>query len=108
VIKLLDILKESNNPNIYLIYVRMVVNSEERPMAEILSDIRAIPGVTIVDIVDADDKTHDIRHVVDISLKIDPAPFNPFDSKSYSIILNDLKKIPAIYTAKYTSTPVVV
>jgi hypothetical protein len=107
-IKFIDILKESNNPNIYLIYCRIVVNSDARPMKEILSDIRAIPGVTIVDITSADDKTHSIRHVVDISLKIDPSPFEPFSKESYVEILNDIKKIPSIYTAKYTSAPTVV
>lgn len=107
-IKFIDILKESNNPNIYLIYGRMVVNSDARPMGEILSDIRAVPGVTIVDIVDADEKTYSSRHVVDFSLKIDPNPFEPFDSSSYGTILQAIKKIPAVYTAKYTSKPVVV
>ena len=103
-----DILKESTNPNIYLIYCRIVVNADARPMGDILSDVRAIPGVTIVDIVDADSKTHGIRHVADISLKIDPNPFEPFDGKSYGTILNAIKKIPSVYTAKFTSTPVVV
>jgi hypothetical protein len=104
-IKFIDIIRESTNPNIYLIYCKIVVNADARPMQEILSDIRAIPGVTIVDIVDADDETHGIRHVVNISIKIDPSPFEPFDSKSYSKILNGIKKIPSIYTAKFTSTP---
>jgi hypothetical protein len=107
-IKFIDILKESSNPNIYLIYGRMVVNSDARPMGEILSDIRAVPGVTIVDIVDADEQTYGARHVVDFSLKIDPNPFEPFDSTSYGTILQAIKKIPAVYTAKYTSKPVVV
>jgi hypothetical protein len=107
-IKFIDIIRESTNPNIYLIYCRMVVNADARPMGDILSDVRAIPGVTIVDIVKADSKTHGVRHVADISLKIDPSPFNPFGSKSYEEILNGIKKIPSVYTAKYTSTPVTV
>ena len=107
-IKFLDIIRESINPNIYLIYCRIVVNTDARPMQEILSDVRAIPGVTIVDIINADDETHGIRHVVDLSLKIDPSPFEPYDSSSYSKILADVKKIPSIYTAKFTSTPTTV
>jgi hypothetical protein len=107
-IKFIDIIRESINPNIYLVYCRIVVNADARPMQEILSDIRAIPGVTIVDIVNADDETHGIRHVVDISLKIDPSPFEPFDGSSYSKILAGVKKIPSIYTAKFTSTPTTV
>ena len=107
-IKFIDIIRESTNPNIYLIYCRIVVNADARPMQEILSDIRAIPGVTIVDIVNADEETHGIRHVVDISIKVDPSPFNPFGSKSYSEILSNIKKIPSIYTAKFTSTPTTV
>ena len=107
-IKFIDLIRESTNPNIYLIYCRIVVNADARPMGDILSDVRAIPGVTIVDIVNADSKTHGIRHVADISLKIDPNPFEPFDGKSYGTILNAIKKIPSVYTAKFTSTPVVV
>jgi len=104
-IKFIDIIRESTNPNIYLIYCRVVVNADARPMQEILSDVRAIPGVTIVDIVNADAKTHGIRHVVDLSLKIDPSPFEPFSGESYAKILSGIKKIPSVYTAKFTSTP---
>jgi hypothetical protein len=77
-----------------------------RPITDIISDIRAVPGVTVVDTIESDYKTTEGRHVIELSLKIDPSPFNPFDSTSYDKILNDIKKLPDVRGAKYTSSPV--
>lgn len=106
-IKLTDILNESYNPNVYQIECRVVMGAGNRPIQDIISDIRAIPGVTVVDTIESDYNTEEGRHVTDLSIKIDPSPFNPFDRSSYIKILNDIKKLPDVRGAKYISAPVV-
>jgi len=106
-IKLTDILNESYNPNVYQIECRVVMGAGNRPIQDIISDIRAIPGVTVVDTIESDYNTEEGRHVTDLSIKVDPSPFNPFDRSSYIKILNDIKKLPDVRGAKYISAPVV-
>jgi hypothetical protein len=89
-IKLTDILNESYNPNVYQIECRVVMGAGNRPIQDIISDIRAIPGVTVVDTIESDYNTEEGRHVTDLSIKVDPSPFNPFDRSSYIKILNNL------------------
>lgn len=104
-IKFLNILKESLNPNVYAIEAKLVVNTQERSMSDILSDIRAIQGVTIVDVEAKDDKTTNVRHVTIIKMKIDPSPFKPFNREIFKKILINIKQIPAVLTAQFTSNP---
>jgi hypothetical protein len=106
-IKLLDILNESYNPNIYQVNCKVVIGAGNRPITEIISDIRAIPGVTIVDTIESDYKTTEGRHVIELSLKIDPSPFNPFNSASYDEILSNIKKLPDVRGAQFTTNPIV-
>jgi hypothetical protein len=106
-IKLTDILNESYNPNVYQIECRVVMGAGNRPIQDIISDIRAIPGVTVVDTINSDYNTDEGRHVTDLSIKVDPSPFNPFDRNSYIKILNDIKKLPDVRGAKYISAPIV-
>lgn len=106
-IKLLDLLNESYNPNIYQVECSVAITAGNRPIPEVLSDIRAVSGITVVDTIDSDYRTEEGRHLVKLSIKIDPSPFNPFDSKSYDKILSDIKKIPDVRGAKFTSNPIV-
>lgn len=106
-IKLLDLLNESYNPNIYQVECSVAITAGNRPIPEVLSDIRAISGITVVDTIDSDYRTEEGRHLVKLSIKIDPSPFNPFDSKSYDKILSDIKKIPDVRGAKFISNPIV-
>jgi hypothetical protein len=107
-IKLLDILNESYNPNIYQVECRIVMNAGNRAIPEIISDIRAVPGVTTVDITNSDYNTEEGRHVIDLNIKIDPSPFNPFDKSSFEKILSDIKKLPDVRGAKFISSPIIV
>lgn len=106
-IKLLDILNESYNPNIYQVKCRVIIGVGNRAIPEIISDIRAVPGVTTVDTINSDYNTEEGRHVIDLNIKIDPSPFNPFDKSSFEKILNDIKKLPDIRGAKFTSSPII-
>jgi len=106
-IKLLDILNESYNPNIYQVECRVVMGTGNGAIPEIISDIRAIPGVTTVDTISSDYNTEEGRHAIDLSIKVDPSPFNPFDKSSFEKILNDIKKLPDVRGAKFTSSPII-
>jgi hypothetical protein len=105
--KLLNILDESYNPNIYQVECRVVMSANNRAIPEIISDIRAIPGITTVNTINSDYNTEEGRHVIDLSIKVDPSPFNPFDKSSFEKILNDMKKLPDIRGAKFTSSPII-
>ena len=105
--KLLNILDESYNPNIYQVECRVVMSADNRAIPEIISDIRAIPGITTVNTINSDYNTEEGRHVIDLSIKVDPSPFNPFDKSSFEKILNDMKKLPDIRGAKFISSPII-
>jgi hypothetical protein len=107
-IKLSDILNESLNPNIYQIQAKLVVNTKDRPMSDVLSDIRAIQGVTIVGVEAQDTKITSVRHVVTLNIKIDPSPFKPFSKETFKQILMGIKQIPAVLAAQFTSNPTTV
>jgi hypothetical protein len=107
-IKLLNILKESTNPSVYKVVGKLIINTKERSLSDILSDIRAIAGVTIVQTRNIEDDVdpRSKRHRVTLSIKMDPAPFKPFNRSSFRYILNQIKKIPSVLDAKFESEPV--
>lgn len=104
-ISLKKILNDSYNPNVYQVVGRLVVNTEERSLTEVLSDIRAISGITVVTTrnIEDDENSKSKRYVVTLSIKIDPAPFKPFNKQSFKNILLKIKKVPAVLGAKFTS-----
>lgn len=101
---------ESTNPNVYKVQGKLAVNTEERSLTEVLSDIRAIPGITVVTTrnIEKGEETVSKRHVVTLSIKIDPAPFKPFSKYSFKDILVQIKKVPAVLTAKFISNPIAI
>lgn len=110
-IKLVDLFKESTNPNVYKVFGTLIVNTEARPLSHVLSDIRAIPGVTIVQTrnkPEERDQPISKRHIQRLSIKMDPAPFRPFNLGAFKYILNQIKKVPAVVSAKFETAPVVV
>jgi hypothetical protein len=109
-IKLLDLFKESTNPSVYKVTGKLIINTEERSLTDILSDLRAIAGVTIVQTRNIEDETDpkSKRHRVTLSIKMDPAPFKPFNRSSFKYILNQIKKVPSVLDAKFESEPVLV
>jgi len=105
-----NILKESTNPNIYKVEGRLIVNTEQRSISDVLSDVRAISGITVVTTRNVEE-TPDIkekRHVVTLSIKIDPAPFKPFNKEVFKKILLDIKKVPAVLNAKFDKNPIAI
>ena len=84
---------ESYNPNIYEVECIIALEAGKRSITSIISDIRAITGVTTIDITYADENTEKGRHLIKTRIKIDPSPFTPFDQSSYDQTLSDIKKL---------------
>ena len=79
----------------------LVTNTALRPQQEILSDIRALTGVTIVSTVDLDgeySQDNDNLRVI-LNLKIDGYPFikhGGFSREKIQSIITDVKKIEGV------------
>jgi hypothetical protein len=99
---------ESYNPNIYEVECIIALEAGKRSITSIISDIRAITGVTTIDITYTDENTEKGRHLIKTRIKIDPSPFTPFDQSSYDQILSDIKKLPNVIGAKFSSEPTIV
>jgi len=98
-------LRESYNPNIYEIECTIALEAGKRSITSIISDIRAITGVTTIDIIYTDENTEKGRHLIKTNIKIDPSPFTPFNQSSYDQILSDIKRLPNVMGAKFSSEP---
>lgn len=102
-IRLADILEESKNPHTYQVRGILTTNTQKRTQGEILSDMRAIPGVTIVtpkDYQGGDTPIENNRYTVELSVKIDPHPFVTFGKAEIKGILDQIRKVDGVVTYK--------
>ena len=102
-IKLTDILDESKNPHLYQIKGILTTNTQKRTQGDILSDMRSIPGVTIVtpkDYHGGDTPIDNTRYTVELSVKIDPHPFPTFGKEQIKNIINQIKKVDGVIIYK--------
>jgi len=95
--------KETFSPKIYQIEGRLMADTTKRSLADILSDIRALTGVTIVRVTNnrQPSAARLKKYVVDISIKIDPAPFETFDTSTIKTIEDRVRKIPSVRRADF-------
>ena len=98
---------ESYNPNIYEIICRAVFKIGNRNMSDILSDMRAIPGITTIDVLSSEEDNALGKRVLKLDIKVDPSPFNPFSKSSFDEILSNIKKLPDIIGAQFISPPTI-
>jgi len=91
-------MEETLSPKIYQIEGTLMADTTKRSLADILSDIRALTGVTIVRVTNNRQPSAEKlkKYVVDISIKIDPAPFETFDMSTIKTIEDRVKNIQAI------------
>jgi len=91
-------MKETLSPKIYQIEGSLVADTTQRSLADILSDIRAIVGITVVRVTNNRQPSAEKlkKYVVDISIKIDPAPFDNFGPETVKSIKDKVKAVPAI------------
>ena len=85
---------------------RLVTNIKERPQKEILSDIRAIAGVTIVSTTEIQDYSEQSfgQFATILNLKVDGYPYiktGGFSRETIVKIANDIRKVPNVASFKY-------
>jgi len=97
-------MKETLSPKIYQIEGRLVADTTQRSLTDILSDIRAIVGITVVRVTNNRQPSAEKlkKYVVDISIKIDPAPFENFSTETIKSIEDKVKAVPAIRRVDFT------
>lgn len=98
-VKLVDILSESKNPHLYQVRGVLVTNTQKRTQGDILSDMRSIPGVTIVtpkDYRGGDTPIDNRAYTVELSVKIDPHPFKTFGKEQIRNIILQIKKVDGV------------
>lgn len=102
-IKLIDIIKEVLGSREYKIDGILMADTTKRQLSDILSDIRALTGVTIVRVTNNKQPSAEKlkKYVVDLSVKIDPAPFETFDHTTIDSIIEKINHIPAVRIAKF-------
>lgn len=95
---------ESYDDRLFQVEIQIVLDKTKRDISETLSDIRAIEGVTIVNIEDVDELwSEETQHNIKAKIKIDPAPFKTISKGVFMGILNDIKKMPGVLKAAFIS-----
>lgn len=100
------IVEAASNPNIYQIYGQMTTNTQIKNQTEILSAIRALPGVTIISTKEINSEipvTDNARYNCTISIKIDVSLFKYKDEGvkgGIKKIIDNIRKIPGVVSLK--------
>ena len=91
-------LKEVDYDSIFRVEGYLLTNLANRSQGDILSDIRSLPGITIVGSRDMKNNPSKERSIV--SLKIDPYPFTTMDdvsaTESVDYVTNEIRKISGV------------
>jgi hypothetical protein len=96
---------ETLSPKIYQIEGRLMADTTQRSLADILSDIRAIVGITVVRVTNNRQPSAEKlkKYVVDISIKIDPGPFDNFSPQTIKSIEDKVKAVPAVRKVDFSN-----
>ena len=90
----------------YKVTGRLITNIKGRPQKEILSDIRAIAGVTVVstrELQDYNDQSFG-QFTTILNIKVDGYPYiktGGFSRETIVKIADDIRKVPNVITFKY-------
>ena len=91
-------LKEVDYDSIFRVEGYLLTNLANRSQGDILSDIRSLPGITIVGSRDMKNNPSKERSI--ISLKVDPYPFTTMDDvsavESVDYVTNEIRKISGV------------
>jgi hypothetical protein len=105
-----NIIKEEENPIVYKLKGTLVTNTELRGQTDILSDIRSLPGITIVsskEFKPGVNVTNNPYFFAEISVKIDPHPFlgkGGFGKSNLEALVKAINRIQGVRKFKVTST----
>jgi hypothetical protein len=103
--ELKNVLKEEYQDQ-YKVGGRLITNIKGRPQKEILSDIRAIAGVTVVstrELQDYNDQSFG-QFTTILNIKIDGYPYiktGGFSRETIVKIADEIRKVPNVITFKY-------
>lgn len=98
-------LKEASMDKIYHITGTLVVDDEKRNQKDILSDVRALPGVTIVRNIEMEQDPSSRYFRSTIEIKIDPYPYakqGKFNDGTIQTVINNVKGINGVIGFKQT------
>lgn len=106
-IKLKDLISEIDSNKIFHIEGVLIVDDEKRNQKDILSDVRALPGITIVRNIEMDQDATSRYFRSTLEIKVDPYPYikqNQFDSKlTMEKIIDNIKAISGVIGFKQTA-----
>lgn len=98
-------IKEASMDKIYHITGTLVVDDEKRNQKDILSDVRALPGVTIVRNIEMEQDPSSRYFRSTIEIKIDPYPYakqGKFNDGTIQTVINNVKGINGVIGFKQT------
>lgn len=108
-IKLKDLIVELDSNKIFHIEGTIIIDNQKRDVQDILSDVRALPGITIVRNVELPQDATSRYFRSSLEIKVDPYPYikqNNFDSKNtLETVVNNVKTIPGVIGFKQTAQP---
>jgi len=108
-IKLKDLIVELDSNKIFHIEGTIIIDNQKRDVQDILSDVRALPGITIVRNVEIPQDATSRYFRSSLEIKVDPYPYikqNNFDSKNtLETVVNNVKTIPGVIGFKQTVEP---
>jgi hypothetical protein len=108
-IKLKDLIVELDSNKIFHIEGTIIIDNQKRDVQDILSDVRALPGITIVRNVELPQDATSRYFRSSLEIKVDPYPYikqNKFDGKStLEAVVDNVKTIPGVIGFKQTAEP---
>ena len=108
-IKLKDLITELDSEKIFHIEGTIIIDNQKRDVQDILSDVRALPGITVVRNVELPQDATSRYFRSSLEIKVDPYPYikqNKFDGKTtLEAVANNIKTIPGVIGFKQTVEP---
>ena len=108
-ISLSKLLNEGTLDKIFHLEGILIVDDEKRNQKDILSDVRALPAITVVRNVEMEQDPTSRYFRSKLEIKIDPYPYakqNKFDSETtLKTITDGIRKIPGVIGFKEQGTP---
>jgi len=108
-ISISKLLNEGNLDKIFHIEGILIVDDEKRNQKDILSDVRALPAITVVRNVEMEQDPTSRYFRSKLEIKIDPYPYvkqDKFDSETtLKVITDSIRKIPGVIGFKEQGTP---
>ena len=108
-ISLTKLLLELDSEKIFHIEGTIIIDNQKRDVQDILSDVRALPGITVVRNVEIPQDATSRYFRSSLEIKVDPYPYikqNKFDGKTtLEAVVNNIKTIPGVIGFKQTTEP---